>query len=305
MPSPLSVLAGLAANDDITSDQRDAGEIYHHLGRIALSDNPPSANVSYKWRYKTGSWAVLFVKAHEARKTFRDAEDAISSTKAQQVVNSLLVAREPRFYEDATNLLGLGLTRLTRHFWGADGISRRNGISLAAVLSVETAAPERLVRAANDNTKLPGNVVRLTDWPFYRMYSRGQLDPNPEVNEDLYAAGFRFYTDWYHSGMASYSSPDLSRPIVDQSHQAREPIGEQQLIRRRLYREARAALGERFREVIEPIVLEDKTAKDIALSVTRYKQIDTATAVTIEKLNTGLQLLRSHYNSAGKSLRAA
>lgn len=295
MSSSLKVLAGLAANDDITPDQRDAGEIYHHLGRIALSDTPSSTQVSYKWRYKTGAWSVLFVKAHEARKAFRYAEEAISTPAALQVTNLLLTAREARFHEDNIELLSLGLTRLTRHFWGAAGISRRNGVSLASVGGIDTATPERLAKAANDNVKLPGNLTRLTDWPFHRMYSRGQLDPDNGVNEDLYAAGFRYYTDWYHSGMSSYSSPDMSRPIVDQSHQSREPIGEQQLIRRRLYREARAVLGDRFREVVEPIVLEDKTAGEIAFSVTRHKSEKQAVAVTMERLNNGLRVLSSHY----------
>lgn len=304
MSSPLKVLAGLAANDDITPDQRDAGEIYHHLGRIALTDAPSSTQVSYKWRYKTGAWSVLFVKAHEARKTFRDAEEAISTPAALQVVNSLLVAREPRFTDEATNLLSLGLTRLTRHFWGAAGISKRNGVSLTSV-GAEAATPERLAKAANDNVKLPGNVVRLTDWPFHRMYSRGQLDPDQGVNEDLYAAGFRYYTDWYHSGMASYSSPDMSRPIVDQSHQAREPIGEQQLIRRRLYREARAVLGDRFREVIEPIVLGDKTLADIAVAVTRYSDLSKARPAAMERLNNGLRVLSAHYDNSARQRRAA
>jgi hypothetical protein len=61
-----------------------------------------------------------------------------------------------------------------------------------------------------------------------------------------------------------------------------------------LFRQARDALGERYRTVVDPIVLEEKSIADIR-DDSGYKHVTTASAVTVERLNVGLRRLAVHY----------
>jgi hypothetical protein len=159
---------------------------------------------------------------------------------------------------------------------------------------------------ANDN-RPPANDNRRkkhTQTPFERMCDRGELDSEASISEVIYAAGKRYYSDWYLSGLSGLSAIDYSRVggggETSPAHYT--PVSERQAERRAAHRAARVALGDEYAKFVEPIVLEDATAGELRhlapmLDKTR------ASKWVMQELREGMRRLAKHYDQCdAKSL---
>lgn len=97
------------------------------------------------------------------------------------------------------------------------------------------------------------------------MCAKGQLDSDPRTNSLLHSAGTRYFADWRRSGLT--------------------------------YKVARAALGDRYARIVDPIVLEGRTSADVAKS-TEYTAKQYARMAVRERLTSGLMCLARHYKIA-------
>jgi hypothetical protein len=264
---PLAMLAALTTANDIAVIERDAGQIFHDLGKLAFNGKDPGKSVWYSMRNPNGTWSQVRCQQREAKVRYEAAAEAIRTDERRRVVVQALVAREPRFNPDSLHSLAAGLEDLTRHFWGAKAVAttKRNGVTLAGVPSIDNGpTPERMRQAANDNDPRAGGVFRS---PFHRMFERGQLDKDEAINELLYSAGVRFYQDWYYSGLAGgLDSFDYSKPIVDSSggESSHMPRTVREAARRQAWRAAVAILRPIELRVIMAVVLDEKTVRDAA-----------------------------------------
>lgn len=263
---PLTTLAALAESLDISSIERDAGQIIHDLGKLAYSGKDPGKGVWFNFRNPNGTWSQVRCQQRETKQRLEAALAAIRTDDRRKVVTAALVAREPILRPEALHTFAAGLEDVTRHFWGAASIptTKRNGISLArvSILDDNTPTPERLLKADNDN--VPGVFAS----PFHRMFERGQLDADEAINELLYSAGVRFYQDWYHGGLSGgLGSFDYSKPIVSGgggNEATHMPRTAREAARRQAYRAAVALLNPMELKMLEAVVLGEKTVREVA-----------------------------------------
>ncbi len=134
---------------------------------------------------------------------------------------------------------------------------------------------------------------RSTASPLDKLYARRELDRDMFMNGVLHGAGMRYYSDWYLSGLNGLSGIDYSRVGVGGSGD-NLPQNERQEARRRAFRKAHDYLGERYTVVVDPVVLEERPIGSIS-AVTGYANRGVASAVALERLNTGLRRLALHY----------
>lgn len=297
--APMSTLATLAANDDIASIERDAGQIIHELGKHAYSGKDPGKSVWFNWRNPNGTWSQVRCQQREAKLKLEAALAAIRTDERRRVVTVALVAREPELRPEALHTFAAGLEDVTRHFWGAAAIptTKRRGVTLPRVSILDNSpTPERLMQAANDNT--PG----VFSSPFHRMFERGQLDKDEAINELLYSAGVRFYQDWYGSGLAGgLGSMDYSRPIVDGGSGAEAtqmPRTAREAARRQAFRAAVALLKPLELKMLEAVVLSEKTVREVAVGVTGIGRLVNAQKEAMALLVSGLRRLVREYGLA-------
>jgi hypothetical protein len=299
---PLALLAALTAAKDIAAIERDAGQIFHDLGKLAFNGKVPGKSVWYSMRNPNGTWSQVRCQQREAKVRYEAAAEAIRTDERRRVVVQALVAREPRFNPASRHSLAAGLEDLTRHFWGAKAISttRRNGVTLAAVPSIDNGpTPERMRQAANDNDPRAGGVFRS---PFHRMFERGQLDKDEAINELLYSAGVRFYQDWYYSGLAGgLGSFDYSKPIVDSSggESSHMPRTMREAARRQAWRAAVALLAPIELRMIEAVVLGEKTVEEVCVKITGTGRVSNARREAKSILVQALTNLVKLYGLAG------
>jgi hypothetical protein len=152
------------------------------------------------------------------------------------------------------------------------------------------AANDNEARAANDNR-------RKTQSPFERMCDRRELDSDEDISELIRAAGKRYYSDWYMSGLGGLSGIDYSRVggggETSPAHYT--PVSQRQAERRAAHRAARAALGDRYALIVEPIVLEDKSIGDLR-GLAPMKDKTAASKFNMQKLREGMRRLAKHYD---------
>ena len=295
---PLALLAALAEAKDIAAIERDAGQIFHELGKIAFSGKDPGKSVWYSMRNPNGTWSQVRCQQREAKLRYEAAAEAIKTDERRRVVVQALVAREPRFNPAARHSLAAGLEDVARHFWGAKAIAitKRKGVTLAAVPSIDNGPTrERMRQAANDNDPRASGVFRS---PFHRMFERGQLDKDEAINELLYSAGVRFYQDWYYSGLAGgLGSFDYSKPIVDSSggESSHMPRTMREAARRQAFRAAVAVLEPLELKMLEAVVLEEKTVREVASAVTGIGRLVNAQREALALLVSGLRRLVREY----------
>lgn len=305
--TPLGRLAQLSACGDISPAERDAGEILHRLGSIAISDEPHTATVTHPWRYANGVWSTLFERKQNVIDRYEAALVAAGNNERRRALVASLVARECKFESDWIPLIQAGLQQVARTWWGraTTATVSRNGVTLPAVRFIDSAPA-----AANDNTPTPerirqaGGVVQTEDAVrvrdnFERIYNRGQLDPDKSVADALYAAGLRYQSEYELSRLAGeIGSPDYSKPIVDGGGETRTPIGVRAQAARTALRAALQAMGAQCAAVVDAVVLRGERLQDVGLATTGYRSEKMASAVAKERLNQGLRALAILYGIA-------
>ncbi|MGX1786853.1 DUF6456 domain-containing protein [Bosea sp. NPDC055332] len=286
--NPLDYLDTLLDNGDIGAAQRDAGEIFRRLGQHALSDATPASTVSFPWRYANGVWSTLFEPKRLVVDRYEQAREAAGNNERRRELTRALVAREPEYPRSPT-VLAEGLRQVAQHWWGREALrtTASNGVTLAATAANDnTPTPERKAQGDVEGTRARDN--------FERLLVRGQIDEDDEVAATLFAAGLRYETDSAVAWSGQYGSPDYSRPIVDGGTD-RLPVSERQQSARDRVRQARAAMGARYAEVVDAVVLHGLTLEAAGRRHCGYRGTDTAAAAAKERLNTGLRCLAVHY----------
>jgi hypothetical protein len=305
--TPLGRLAQLSACGDISPAERDAGEIFHRIGTIAISNEPHTATVTHPWRYANGIWSTLFERKQNVIERYEAALEAAGNNERRRALVASLVARECKFDIDWIPLIQSGLQQVARSWWDkpATATVSRNGITLPVVRFIDNAPT-----ADNDNAptaeriRQAGDVVQAEDAVrvrdnFERIYTRGQLDPDGEVATALFAAGLRYQSEFELSRLAGeIGSPDYSKPIVDGGGETRTPIGVRAQAARTALRAVRDAMGAQCASVVDAVVLRGERLEDVGLATTGYRSGKMAGAVAKERLNQGLRALAIHYGIA-------
>lgn len=303
--TPLGLLARLAYQSEISAIERDAGEIFHHIGRIAINDAKPSAFLQYPWRDKAGMWSTVSEPKRLIIDKYETALESANTDRRRKVIIAALVARDPVYADDTIHVLSSALESIAAVWWGRAAIatSVRNGITLAAgPRTIDYDNPP-----ANDNTPTPeranqGDAVTTPDGTrmrdsFERLLVRGQLDEDAETATTLYAAGVRYQTDYQLAQMVNFGSFDYAKPMVDGGADA-TPITERVQMARTTLRAARAAMGDRLAEIVDGVAIHGMTLEGAGRRYTAYRGVNAATTAARERLNAGLRALAVFYGIA-------
>jgi hypothetical protein len=161
---------------------------------------------------------------------------------------------------------------------------------------VGDATPERLARSTPPTTTEDG-ATRFQDELLTRLASKGQLYPDRLINEACELAGNRYYADWYGSNMSPLQAIDYGKVSGGQggsgTHMPPSRMAAQQ---RADYRAARDALGKKYREAVELILLEGQSnLVDVGKAISGAASPHTARSVAIERFTAGLFILARHY----------
>lgn len=287
--NPMDYLDALLDAGEISSVQRDAGEIFRRLGQHAISAAPMATTVSFPWRYANGVFSTLFEPKRLVVERYEQARDAAGNNERRRDLTRALVARVPD-YPASPTLIAEGLRQIALHWWGKEALrtTSKFGVTLAAT-------------AANDNTPTPERQSHGTEATgrdnFERLLVRGQIDEDPEVATALYAAGLRYETEHAVAWSGQYASPDYSKPVVDGGSD-RAPVSERQQSARERMRQARCTMGLRYAEVVDAVVLHGMTLEAAGRRFCGYRSVKMASAAAKERLNTGLRALAVHYGIA-------
>lgn len=293
--SPLALLAALSSSQDISPDERDAGEHVARLASFVYSRPAADGATHIPTRDADGRCSNPLMRGQAIKARLEAALAAVRTDSRRKAVTLALIARDRSAVWADTSALSCGLEDLSRHFWGAAKTATvsKGGVTLAAV--TEDATPERLVHA-NDNHVMVEGVRRIVDSPFARMHARRQLDPDSGINDILFSAGRNYFQSFYYAGLGGIAGIDYSRiggGGSDSSPAHLIPKSEFALHHRQQFRSARVALGERYREVVDPIVLEDGTVTAVAA---QFRGTAPAiNAIAKERLNVGLRRLAVFY----------
>lgn len=158
------------------------------------------------------------------------------------------------------------------------------------------ATPERLARSTLSTVTEDG-ARRFQDDLVTRMAGKGQLYPDAKINEACELAGARYYADWYGSNMSPLQAIDYGKVSGGQggsgTHMPPSRMAQQA---RTDYRAARDVLGKKYREAVEPIILEGQSdLVGIGKAITGAASPHTARSVAIERFTAGLFMLARHY----------
>lgn len=291
--SAVSTLMRLYIDGEISMDQCDAGEIVATLAKLAnMPGGKPAGMVTYPFRPPASpegsrSWGVATKQRSEVGRMLEAALAAIKTDRRRQAVTRLLVNREP--VEDTLAQVAAGLADLAGHFWPTSA----RAIVRSGATGLNDATPERLAKA--EETLVDKAGARWLVDGFERMFMRGQLDDDEDVNEILHAAGLRYAEEHFRAGMTPLGAIDYSRATVDGDGQL--PMSERMEIFRQRYRAARAAMGERYAPVVEGVVIEGRTIRELGLEHTKYRDEKMAKAGAMERLNAGLRALAKFYHN--------
>jgi hypothetical protein len=158
------------------------------------------------------------------------------------------------------------------------------------------ATPERLAHA-NDNSVIIDGVRHFQDGLLHKLASKNQLYPDTNINAAMFMAGEKYYADWYGSQMSNLGAIDYGAVTGGGGGGASQmPASHKSAVARASYRQAREAIGKKYREVVELIILEDQTdLVGIGAKVTGTSTAQACRAVAIERFTAGLFLLAKHY----------
>jgi hypothetical protein len=107
-------------------------------------------------------------------------------------------------------------------------------------------------------------------------------------------AGERYYEDWYLSNMSPLAAIDYGK-VRGGGGGGGLNLNEMQEQKRREYRKARAAMGAKYRQVVEVILLQDQDLVSAGKQATGSSVAATCRAVAVERFTAGLFMLAKHY----------
>jgi hypothetical protein len=289
---PLAFLADLLEAGTLTQDQHDAGMIIQGLAAARR------IGASYSWRNHAGIWSKVTPRNRgEAELRLNDWLAAVATPRRRKALVQVCVAENP--VQPDIDQFVAGLDDLVARFWPAvqpyvDG----RGIKLPGVtiqqrpVGENDATPERLAHA-NDNYVTPGGVRVVKTTAFEMLHGRGQLDRDSKLNELLYAAGVRYQSDYHQAMMAPLKAVDYDRQRVDGG---KGFVYSERTQRHRVsLEEARVAMGDRYRAIVDAIVLEGQSLIAFGMTASVFKHRHQITAQMGERLNAGLRRLAVHY----------
>lgn len=164
--------------------------------------------------------------------------------------------------------------------------------------------PERIVMAGGDLDTLQAEqgaardqCIRVPSDPLDRLYKRGLLHRDEEMNEILHSAGLEYRGLWWRSGLGrSCSSMNISGVFLPAGERnPGMPVGEHQAHCRVKWRQAREVLGFYFNRVIDPIVLDGDDVEAVGRLVTGRTDSRQSSAVAVDRLSEGLRILAVHF----------
>ena len=288
---PARLIARLHHEGSIDDTGRDAADILNKMftvGSATLRD--PGR---YDWRDKDGRWSRVTQPRREIAAKVDETVMAVRSKTRRVAVCHALACRQPVADLDNLAPLAAGIEDVARCWWGA----AKRPVVVVKGITMPAFGDVRAASAENDNAA-PG-ARRLVEG-FERMWKRGQLDRNPDLNESLYAAGLRYRQDHHSAGLAPLGAIDYGREQVDGGSGAGTAAGGlfgSEAATRALerYRAARRAMGDRFSPVIDAVVIEGRTLAEAGAAVGRYSAGARAEAQAAERLDLGLRELAIFY----------
>lgn len=290
---PERIIARLHQEGSINDAERDAAAILHKMFKIGSPWLREFGPATYDWRDKDGKWSRVQQPRSDILAKVDETIEAVRSTLRRRAVRHALACVQPVADIDNLAALAAGIEDVARTWWG---VTKRpvivvNGITMPAFGDARTADAE------NDNDA--PDARRIVEG-FERMWKRGQLDRNHDMNESLYLAGLRYRQDHHSAGLAPLGAIDYTRDHVDGGSGAGTSAGglfgsenATQALER--YRSARRAMGARYAAVVDAVVLDGRTLEDAGLQESRYKSGKQAAAVAQERLDIGLRDLAVFY----------
>lgn len=257
---PARIITRLHQEGSIDDAGRDAADILHKMFVMSSPWLRELGPAKYDWRDKDGKWSMVQQPRHAVAAKVDETIAAIRSQHRRKAVRHALACVRPAADIDNLAYLAAGIEDVARIWWGA---AKRpvivvNGITMPAFGDMRAAGAE------NDNTA--PDARRLVEG-FERMWKRGQLDRNPDINESLYAAGLRYRQDHHSAGLAPLGAIDYGREYVDGGSGAGTSVGglfgsESATRAIERFRAARRAMGDRFAPVVDAVVLDGRTLED-------------------------------------------
>ena len=165
---------------------------------------------------------------------------------------------------------------------------------------VMSATPERIVRAGDDATIGADGVQRVNTDPLLRLYRRGLLHPDEEMNEVLYRAAEEYRAIWWGSGLGR-SVGGINTSGVFSPATERNPGmagSERQAHFRAKWRRAREEMGFHFHQAVDAIVLEGEEPDKVGLVISFRRDHKQARAIAMDRLAGGLRVLAHHFGFA-------
>jgi hypothetical protein len=168
-------------------------------------------------------------------------------------------------------------------------------IAYAARAVGDIATPERLARS-EESTFTEDGARWFKDELLIRLADKGQLWPDAAINMACKLAGEKYYTDWYSAGMGGLQAIDYGKVRSGQGGSGSHlPPGRIAAQCREAYRNARAAMPDKCRKVVELILLQDQDLVSAGKAASGSAVPATCRAVAIERFTFGLYLLAKHY----------
>lgn len=171
-----------------------------------------------------------------------------------------------------------------------------------------SATPERIVMAGDDLSAEPIDVrasandarQRVNTDPLERLYRRGLLHPDPEMNEVLFMAANEYRAIWWGSGLGR-SVGGINTSGVFSPATERNPGmagSERQAHFRAKWRRAREEMGFHFHQAVDAIVLEGEEPDKVGLVISFRRDHKQARAIAMDRLAGGLRVLAHHFGFA-------
>lgn len=266
---PVVYLDWLLARNDIGKDERDAGAIMCDMAAKArITGGSPHKMFAYLTRRPDGVWGKERAVRSAIEAKVKEALAAVRVERRRRELDRLICRTE---LCDTTAQLSFALEDVANHFWPvAKTTHQRNGITLAG-----------------NGPALP----RLMQSPLDILRVRGVVD------ETQHAAGQRYYSDWYHSGLSGIGGIDYSgvtsRGAGSAPHMM--PLTGLMAVKRADHRKARALLTDGERRIVETVVLEERGLAEAGREATGRGRKADALRRGGDLLRSALDRLARHY----------
>lgn len=159
--------------------------------------------------------------------------------------------------------------------------------------------PERLAKAGEDVELLTPSdstnfrAMRLNDtWPLDALRAEGKKR-TPEITADQYAAGLRYFTDWYKAGLCPSGVIDPAKERVDGG--TYKDIAETVLAAQTRFNHAIKVLDYDARHVLDAVVLQCIPLHEYSGRYREYRYAQERRAAGLYVLRKALTQLSLHY----------